>query len=356
MGNDPASRVWKGEAGKVEPTRVSAFFVMARPLEDSFGRPITDLRISVTDKCNFRCVYCKPEQEFVQRHRDQLLTFEEIERLVSILAPLGVRKIRITGGEPLLRRGIEKMMERIKAAHAQLDLAMTTNAFYLKDRLPDLVAVLSRINISCDSLRRERFFEMTKVDCLDRVLEAIDLVRQTPIRPIKVNAVVIRGFNDDEVEDFVHFARQKDIVVRFIEFMPLDSGHSWGREQVVPSEEIIEKIARVADLVELPRQYESETAVRYGFVDGRGEVGVIAPVTQPFCAKCGRLRLTADGHFRTCLFSLTEQDVKAHLRNGSSDAEIEEFVRDVVWKKEERHHINDSDFVQPARSMSFIGG
>lgn len=329
---------------------------MSHILTDSFGRHITDLRISVTDRCNFRCVYCKPEQEFSARHAAALLSFDEMERLVSLLVPMGVHKIRITGGEPLVRPGVEQFMTRLKVRHPGIDLAMTTNAFYLKERLPALAGILSRINISCDSLRRDRFYEMTRVDCLDRVLEAIDAVRQTPIRPIKVNAVLIRGFNDDEIEDFVRFAREKDLVMRFIEFMPLDAGHAWGPARVVPSAEIVQRISAAADVVKLPRQSEGETAVRYGFCDGVGEVGVIAPVTQSFCARCSRLRLTADGHFRTCLFSLTEQEVRGRLRDGSSDAELEDFIRAVVRGKEERHHINDPDFIQPARTMSWIGG
>jgi cyclic pyranopterin phosphate synthase len=348
-------------------------------LIDSHGRTLRDLRISVTDRCNFRCLYCLPETEaaanFYQNRFSQspvantkkivrqwqsaskILTFEEIERAVRIAVGLGIEKIRLTGGEPLLRQQLEKLVEKIARIPGVGDLALTTNGFLFLQKAKALrEAGLQRISFSMDSLDRENFKKITGRDALSQVLESIDVAHQLGFKPVKVNAVIIRGINDHEIEALAEFARSKNLSFRFIEFMPLDSGRAWQKELVVPGKEILSRLQARFSLQPVVSENKSETAKRWNFADGRGEIGIIAPVSEPFCGHCNRLRLTADGKIRTCLFSVAEHDLSALLRNGASDGAIVDFLQGVVWQKEARHHIGEADFVQPERTMSCIGG
>jgi GTP 3',8-cyclase len=329
-------------------------------LKDSYGRAIRDLRVSLTDRCNFRCFYCLPHGEPPIAPKEKMLSYEEIEYACDIFISLGIEKIRLTGGEPMMRRDIETIITKLAAFKGRglLDLALTTNGYFLPDRAQALKdAGLDRITISLDSLKRDVFKEMTGVDVLDRVLAGIEAAKQAKLRPIKINAVIVRGHNDDEVSDFAAFAREHDVKMRFIEFMPLDSGHEWKREQVVSGKEIRERINERFPLLKLNIERGSETSSRYRFADGApGEIGIIAPVSEPFCGACSRIRLTADGQIRTCLFSTVEHSLRDVIRNGASRTEIVEFIEAVVWKKEPRHYINDPGFVAPSRTMSFIGG
>jgi len=328
-------------------------------LTDSYNRKIRDLRISLTDRCNFRCFYCLPNGEPPLARKETILTFEEIEVLSEIFVSLGIEKIRLTGGEPLIRRDLPTLVAKLKKLKPALkDLALTTNGFDLPRHAAALKdAGLDRVTISLDSLKRENFLDITGVDALDKVLAAIDAAKANGFEPIKINAVIVRGRNDDEVVDFARFARDNALSFRFIEFMPLDSGHEWSRDMVVPGREIRDSIDRVFPLRLKDDSRGSETAWKYGFADGApGEIGIIAPVTEMFCGACSRIRLTADGQIRTCLFSTTEYNLRDHLRSVASRPEVVEFIESTVLKKEPRHHINDADFVQPSRTMSFIGG
>jgi cyclic pyranopterin phosphate synthase len=362
---------------------------MAAVLKDSYNRPIRDLRVSLTDRCNFRCFYCLPHGEPPIAPKEQMLSYEEIEYVCDIFVSLGIEKIRLTGGEPMMRRDIETIIEklsRLKTTREVMsdklqfvdhgreripalpsdklkfvglrDLALTTNGYFLPDRAQALKdAGLDRITISLDSLKRDTFKQMTGVDVLDRVLAGIEAAKQARLEPIKINVVVVRGHNEDEVADFAAFAREHDVKMRYIEFMPLDSGHDWLREDVVSGREIYERINERFPLVALDVFRGSETSSRYRFADGgRGEIGIIAPVTEPFCGACSRIRLTADGQIRTCLFSTVEHSLRDVVRAGASRVEIIDFIEAVVLKKEPRHYINDPEFVAPSRSMSFIGG
>jgi cyclic pyranopterin phosphate synthase len=325
------------------------------PLVDKFGRQITDLRISVTDRCNFRCVYCRSANPENHMAEHALLEWEEYERLARILVGMGIRKIRVTGGEPLVRPGVEDFIARLKVLGVQ-DLSMTTNGHLLAERCDRLVAAgLNRINISLDSLDREKFEQITRTKTFDQVLEGIKAAQASPLRPVKVNAVLVRGINDGEVEAFAEFAREQDIVMRFIEFMPLDADRTWTREQVVTAAEIHRRISARWPLIPVIHE-RSETARKYRFVDGRGEIGLIAPVSHPFCGHCSRIRLTADGKLRTCLFSKEDHDLKFMLRGGATDREIGDAIIAIVQKKEKGHRINEADFVPPSRTMVFIGG
>ncbi len=342
-------------------------------LRDAHNRIIRDLRVSLTDRCNFRCFYCLPNGEPPLARKDTILTFEELEYICEIFVSLGIEKIRLTGGEPLVRRDVEVLVEKLaklkeyggdgnpksKIQNPKLvDLALTTNGFSLKERAKDLKnAGLDRVTISLDSLKRENFRKITGVDKLGEVLQAIKAAQQANLNPIKINAVIVRGYNDDEIVDFAKFARENDLTFRFIEFMPLDAGHEWRREMVVPGKEIRAKINQVFPLKLKKNSRGSETAWKYEFADGGGgEIGIIAPVTEMFCGACSRIRLTADGQIRTCLFSTAEHNLRDVLRSGATRAEVIEFIKTVVLKKEARHHINDAEFVQPNRTMSFIGG
>jgi cyclic pyranopterin phosphate synthase len=328
-------------------------------LRDAYNRTIRDLRISVTDRCNFRCFYCLPNGEPPMARKDTILTFEEMAYIADIFVSLGIEKIRLTGGEPLLRKDIAKLAAEIAVLKPRLkDLALTTNGFIFPALADELRAAgVDRVTISLDSLDREKFNRMTGVDGLEKVFAAIDSAKQAGFDPVKVNAAVIRGHNDDEFVDFARFAREFGVSMRFIEFMPLDSGHEWSPDLVVPGREIFETINAVYPLKLKNADRGSETAWKYVFADGApGEIGIIAPVTEMFCGACSRIRLTADGQIRTCLFSTTEHDLRGIVRSGASRNEIAQFIENVALKKEPRHHINDADFVQPSRTMSFIGG
>ena len=328
-------------------------------LRDSYGRAIRDLRVSVTDRCNFRCFYCLPHGSPEETApKEALLTYEEIERAVEVFASLGVEKVRLTGGEPMLRRDIETLVAKLARVEGVKDLALTTNGFNLAERAAGLKAAgLDRVTVSLDSLRRAAFTEMTGVDMLSRVLEGIRAAQRVGLSPVKVNAVVVRGHNEGEVADFAAFAREHAVGVRFIEYMPLDSGHGWSRERVVSGAEIRQAINERFPMVARRVERGSETATRYRFADGApGEVGIIAPVTEPFCGACSRVRLTADGQIRTCLFSKVEHSLRDVMRSGATRAELADYVRSVALSKEPRHYINETFFEQPARTMSLIGG
>jgi GTP 3',8-cyclase len=327
------------------------------PLIDGHRRPIGDVRISVTDRCNFRCQYCMPAEGLPWLQRDALLTYEEIARLVRILSEMGVHDVRLTGGEPLVRKELWRLVEAIGAIPGVHDLSLTTNGYLLEAQVADLVAAgLRRVNVSLDALVADRFFQLTRRDALGRVLAGLQAAQAHPeLRPIKVNAVALRGFTEDEVLRFAQFAREEPYEVRFIEFMPLDADHEWDMAKVLPSAEIKAIIETEYELVPLGRERHG-TARRYRFADGKGEIGFISPVTEPFCGDCNRIRLTAEGMLRTCLFSMHETDLRAPLREGATDAEVEEVVRDAVWRKELKHHVGEPGFVQPPRSMSRIGG
>ena len=329
-------------------------------LRDSYNRPIRDLRVSLTDRCNFRCFYCLPHGEPPIAPKEKMLSYEEIESVCDIFVGLGIEKIRLTGGEPMLRRDIEtiiRKLTRLRSAGLQ-DLALTTNGYYLPERAQSLKdAGLDRVTISLDSLKRDVFKRMTGVDVLDKVLAGIAAAKAAKLEPIKINAVIVRGHNEDEVADFAAFAREYDVKMRFIEFMPLDSGHEWAREDVVSGKEIRERINERFPLVRVNVARGSDTSSRFRFADGGpGEIGIIAPVTEPFCGACSRIRLTADGQIRTCLFSTVEHSLRDVVRSGASRDEIVEYIHSVIMKKEPRHFINDPGFVAPSRTMSFIGG
>ncbi len=327
-------------------------------LQDSFGRVVDDLRISLTDRCNFRCVYCMPLEGLSWLPKPEILTFEEIFRFAKIMIGMGVTTIRLTGGEPTVRESVEEVVAGLARLSPDVDLSMTTNGFLLPKKAVALArAGLKRINISLDTLRPDRFKEIVRVKGIEvgHVLDGMAAAEAAGLHPIKVNMVVMRGRNDDEVVDMAALGREKGYQIRYIEFMPLDGERGWSRMMVLPAREILDRINRVFPL--LPADGRGhEPATRYRFADGRGEVGIIASVTEPFCDRCNRIRLTADGHIRTCLFSLKEHNVKALLRGGVSDEAIAAFVQEAVWQKEPGHRINESDFVQPERTMSAIGG
>jgi len=349
-------------------------------LVDSHGRTLRDLRISVTDRCNFRCVYCLPETEEAAnfyrarfpgaqpapgrsgllrewKPRDALLSFEEIERAARIFVDLGIRKLRLTGGEPLLRAGFPLLVERLARIPGVEDLAITTNGFLFPRHAHALrKAGLRRASFSLDSLDQANFQRMTGRSGLQQVLESIRLARDLGFHPIKVNSVIIRDLNDHEIEALADFARREQVTLRYIEFMPLDSGRAWLRDLVVPGREILERLRRRHALHPVIPGNPAETARRWRLDDTDTEIGIIAPVTEPFCGHCNRIRLTADGQVRTCLFSLVEHDLKSLLRTGATEDTIHRWIRRVVRGKEDRHHIGEPGFQQPERSMSCIGG
>ena len=325
-------------------------------LFDRYGRWHTDLRISVTDRCNLRCVYCMPEEGMTFLPRAQLLTFDEIVRVARVARELGVNSIRLTGGEPLVRKGLDGLIARLKDLDFE-DVALTTNGTHLAKFAPALVAAgLSRVNISCDSLREDRFATIRRRGELATVLNAMDVAETLGLTPLKINVVLLRRRNDDEVLDFAAFARSTGRVVRFIEFMPLDAQGEWGPEQLVPGREVFERINAVWPLEAVNEPHRVAPAERFRFVDGAGEIGLISPVTEPFCGTCNRLRLTADGTIRNCLFSDDEYSVRDVMRSGGSDSEIQQALRGAVWNKFPGHAINEPQFLRPRRSMSMIGG
>jgi cyclic pyranopterin phosphate synthase len=327
-------------------------------LTDSFGRRITDLRVSLTDRCNFRCVYCLPEEHNDWISRSEILTYEEIARIIEIAVPLGIRKVRLTGGEPLLRRDLSRLVEMISSVAGNIDLALTTNAYLLPENAEKLAAAgLRRITVSLDSMKTAKFALLTGRDALARVLEGIEAGRAAGLGPIKINCVVMRGFNEDEVVDFAGFARSHDLAVRFIEYMPLDGKKDWDRTQVVSGAEMLAMIRAHYQLEPVERSSRSETATRYRFRDGApGELGFITTITEPFCDGCSRLRLTADGRLRTCLFSSRSHDLKSLVRGGASDDEIRQFLIATVQTKEAGHGINEPGFIPSAETMASIGG
>lgn len=327
---------------------------MVKQLVDGFGRVHRDLRISVTDRCNFRCTYCMPAEGLKWVPRADLLTFEEITRVARIMVEYyGFNSIRITGGEPTVRARLPVLIKKL--AKLPVDLAMTTNGVSLPLIARELrEAGLNRVNVSCDSLRAERFAELSRRDMLSRVLEGIDAAIAVGFRPVKINCVLIRGANDDEIADFVAFGREKGIEVRFIEFMPLDADQKWGNSQVITADEIRYLVHSVSPIEPVVRT--SAPATRYRFLDGKGYIGIVASVSESFCATCDRVRITAEGQFRNCLFATSETDIRKLLRNKATDDEIASAISTSVATKWAGHQINQVNFIRPRRSMSQIGG
>ena len=328
------------------------------PLRDSWGREIKSVRVSVTDKCNFRCTYCMPAEGLQWLGRQEILSFEEISRLVGVLARLGVDEVRLTGGEPRVRRDLPVLVGMLAQTEGVRDLSLTTNGVLL-DRLagPLVEAGLQRLNVSLDSLNHVRFAEITRRDALDAVLRGLDEAERYPeLRPIKINCVAVKGFTETEIPALAELARRKPYVVRFIEFMPLDADEAWREDDVLTGAEIRAIIENEhGPLVQLPAK-ASSTARRFRFADGAAELGFVNPVSEPFCSSCDRIRITADGQLRTCLFSRREWDLKTPLREGAGDQELVELLRFAVRHKELKHKINDPGFVRASRSMSQIGG
>ncbi|MGH7848561.1 MAG: GTP 3',8-cyclase MoaA [Candidatus Binatia bacterium] len=301
-------------------------------LRDVFDRPLKDLRISVTDRCNFRCTYCMPLDEYEWINRKEILTFEEITRLAALFVQLGVAKIRVTGGEPLVRKDLEKLIARLSVIPGISDLSLTTNGSLLAEKVDALKAAgLQRINISIDTLKPERFKEMTKRGELAKVLEGLFAAKEHGLHPIKINAVIERGTNDDEILDLVDFSRENGFSIRFIEYMDVGNSNNWTSAKLVSKKEILEKIRSRFPLREVGRQHGTAPSVDYEFVDGRGDLGVIASVTEPFCSSCSRARLTADGKLVTCLFSQIGHNLKKLLRSGTSDADLFNFISS-IWR------------------------
>jgi len=330
---------------------------MGELLYDGHGRRISDLRVSVTDRCNFRCQYCMPADGLPWLERSAVLSFEEIERLVGVFASMGVNDVRLTGGEPLVRREFPSLVAMLAQIDGVEDLSLTTNGYLLERDAAALVeAGIDRVNVSIDSLQRDRFFQITRRDSLPQVLRGLDeLAKHPEVHPIKVNAVAIRGFTEQEAIPFAEFARSTAFQVRFIEFMPLDADHAWSADQVLTGEELRQIIHAVHPIEELPRE-PSSTARVFRFADGAGEIGFINPVSEPFCSDCNRVRITAEGKLRTCLFSMHETDLREPLRSGASDADLDALIREAVWRKELKHHVGEPGFRQPPRTMSAIGG
>ncbi len=328
-------------------------------LTDSYGRVIHDLRVSITDRCNYRCVYCRTGEAGPQYPE---LAIGEYLRLIRLFVDLGITKVRLTGGEPLLRRGLLDLIKELAALRTvegePLDLALTTNGHLLESLAEALKASgLDRATVSMDAVDAATFERITRVPgSFATVLRGIRAARTAGLTPLKINCVLLRGFNDDQIEGFARFAREEDVVVRFIEFMPLEEGRLWSPEIVVPLAEIVERISKVLPLVELPRREASETARRYTFTDRVGEIGIIAPVTRAFCGACSRVRLTSDGKIRTCLFSQVEHDLYGRMRAGADDQELRSYIHHTVQGKEARHHIGEPGFLKPSRSMVHIGG
>ncbi|HTH41595.1 MAG TPA: GTP 3',8-cyclase MoaA [Terracidiphilus sp.] len=328
-------------------------------LTDSHGRVIHDLRVSVTDRCNYKCVYCRTGEMGAQYPELQI---DEYLRLIKLFVGLGVSKVRLTGGEPLLRRGLVDMVKELSTwrtvAGEPLDLALTTNGHLLAELAAPLKAAgLNRVTVSMDAVDAATFEKITRIPgSFETVLNGVRAARAAGLTPLKINCVLLRGFNDDQLEGFARFAREESVVVRFIEFMPLEEGRLWTPEIVVTLKEIVERIGRLLPLVEMPAREASETARRYTFADGVGEIGIIAPVSQPFCGACSRVRMTSDGKIRTCLFSQVEHDLYGRLRAGADDEELREYIVRTVNEKEARHHIGEAGFLKPSRSMVHIGG
>ncbi|MDQ6660488.1 MAG: GTP 3',8-cyclase MoaA [Chloroflexota bacterium] len=328
-------------------------------LVDSYGRRIKSMRISVTDKCNFRCTYCMPAEGLPWLKKAEILSYEELERIARVAVSIGIEQIRLTGGEPLVRRDLPEFVRKLRTIEGLHSLSLTTNGILLKQQAGALAeAGLTRINVSLDSLLREKFAQLTRRDQIARVLEGLaELEKYPSIHPIKINAVGIRGYSESEVLDFVKFARNNAYVMRWIEFMPLDADQIWRKEDILTGAELKAIIeTQYGPLVQITTGDPAETARRYTFSDGIGEVGFINPVSEPFCASCDRIRLTADGQLRTCLFATEETDLRAVVRSDASDEELATTIRRAVWKKELKHYIGDKRFKRANRSMSMIGG
>ena len=324
-------------------------------LKDQYGRIATDLRISVTDRCNYRCVYCMPaDVEWLPK--PQILSFDEIEHLARLFVSLGVNQIRLTGGEPLVRRQLPLLASRLARIEGLQDLTLTTNGYYLKEFAQPLKdAGITRINISLDSLRADRFAEITKSNSFDRVMEGIRAAQAAGFDPIKINCVAIRGFNDDEIVDFLTWGKDNRLQIRFIEFMPLDGDHNWNRNRVLTQAEILEKASEFGDVTGILEE-EPAPATKFSYAGGEGNFGVIPSVSSPFCGSCNRIRITAEGKFRNCLFAIQETDLRGPLRSGATNEELAALIQDAVFNKWAGHKINDADFEQPKRSMHAIGG
>jgi len=331
----------------------------ARRLTDSHGRVIHDLRVSITDRCNYKCVYCRTGEMGPQYPE---LGIEEYLKLIKLFVKLGIEKVRLTGGEPLLRSGLIELIEELAKLRTisgePLDLALTTNGHLLqKLAMPLKEAGLNRVTVSMDAVDAPTFERITRVPgSFEKVLAGIRAARDAGLTPLKINCVLLRGFNDSEIEGFARFAREEDVVVRFIEFMPLEEGRLWSPEIVVTLKEIVDRINREMPLVPVPARDPSETARRYTFPDGVGEIGIIAPVSQAFCGACSRVRLTSDGKIRTCLFSQIEHDLYGRMRAGEDQAALSDYIVGTVYGKEARHHIGEPGFLKPSRSMVHIGG
>jgi cyclic pyranopterin phosphate synthase len=329
------------------------------PLVDSYGRRIKSMRISITDKCNFRCTYCMPAEGLPWLKKAEILSYEEIVHIARVAVEIGIEQIRLTGGEPLVRRDVPEVVRQLRQIEGLRSLSLTTNGILLKQQAAALAAAgLTRINVSLDSLLREKFTRMTRRDQLHGVLAGLEEVKRYPaIHPIKINAVAIKDFSEEEVLPFVQFARDNAFVMRWIEFMPLDADQIWRKEDILSGAEIQAIIeAAHGPLVPISTGDPAETARRYTFSDGIGEVGFINPVSEPFCASCDRIRLTADGQLRTCLFATEETDLRAVVRSQASDEELAGVIRRAVWHKELKHYIGDKRFKRASRSMSMIGG
>jgi cyclic pyranopterin phosphate synthase len=331
---------------------------MFEQLIDKFGRIHTNLRISVTDRCNIRCFYCMPADNVEFMDRRELLTFEEIERFVRVAVPLGLRKIRLTGGEPLVRRDLHVLVRKLAAIPEIEDVGLTTNGILLAEQAHELYdAGLRRINVSLDALDPHKFEKITRRQGFERVIAGINAAQEVGFRPVKVNAVAVRGLTEDEIVPFGNFARRTGVEIRFIEFMPLDADNAWQREKVLFAHEIIDTLSReIMPLVPCADQDPHAPASEFQFEDGVGRIGIIASVSRPFCLSCDRFRITADGKLRNCLFSLEETDVKSMLRSGAPDAEIARAIRESIAAKKEGHEINTARFIQPERPMYSIGG
>jgi cyclic pyranopterin phosphate synthase len=329
-----------------------------QPLIDGFGRVHTDLRISVTDRCNIRCFYCMPAENVRFKPRAELLTFEEIERFVRVVAPMGVNKLRLTGGEPLVRHDLHRLVRMLAGVPGIRDIALTTNGILLEEQARDLKAAgLRRVNVSLDALNAERFKQITRRDGLDRVLAGIFAAQQAGFRQIKLNAVAIRDLTEDEVVPLGRFARQHGLELRFIEYMPLDADGQWDHGQVLSGDEILRILEEaIGPLEPVLAEDPSQPATDFRWADGQGTVGFINPVTHPFCQRCNRLRITAEGQIRNCLFSITEWDARAVMRGGGDDAQLAALVRTSVGAKMAGHGINSDEFVRPLRAMYQIGG
>ncbi len=343
------------QASGISRTQSGSLFMR---LHDKHGRFITDLRVSITDRCNYKCVYCRTGNEGAQYSE---LPFADYLRMVRIFVGLGIEKVRLTGGEPLLRKGLVDFVRELSKLRtldgANLDLAITTNGHLLADLVQPLKdAGLRRATISMDAVDAKKFARITRVpNGYESVLAGIRAAKRAGLEPVKVNCVLLRGFNEDQIIEFARFSREEGVVVRFIEFMPLEEDRVWSRQVVVTMDEIVEQLTLFRPIRQLPNG-PSETARRFTFDDGKGEIGIIAPVSHPFCGHCSRIRLTSDGKIRTCLFSLLDHDMAKRMHTGASDGELADYVRSVVDQKEARHHIGEAGFIKPSRSMVHIGG